>query len=374
MGRYPGAGWVPAGVLRGDAASAGLAPRDLCDGDDIRRGGAVRVDGRCFPAGTLVTGDRGQVPVETVRRGDRVLTHRGRFMPVRGIARWVAPTVTLHGHGHPGLRTTAEHPFLSVADAPAGLRRPPPGEAARARARGRVAAGAGTEWVPAAGLAGREWATPAAFPAADVPEVRTARGDGSRFVPDVSPELLELTGRWVTDGRLVGAGRILLATPPREVDTAVALLRSAGWRSVTVTRGLPASHVGVRSVAYARWLRAHLGDHPQLRQIPLWLLGAHEKYRQAFLDGYRSGGGRCQPARADGARTPGKPLAVGLYLLASSLEEGDPPGRLLGEHRYRRVDALTRADLAVPVHDLSVAEDESYVADGIVVRCAPSSG
>lgn len=36
----------------------------------------------CVPKGTLVVTSRGQVPIERVAVGDEVLTHRGRFMPV----------------------------------------------------------------------------------------------------------------------------------------------------------------------------------------------------------------------------------------------------------------------------------------------------
>ena len=315
-------------------------------------------NGWCFPAGTLITCDRGQVPIEAVRPGDRVLTHRGRYMPVTGITQRVAPVLTLHGRGHPGLRTTAEHPLLTLPEERSP--RMPPGDL--------PAPGPGREWVPAARMVGRRWATPAVFPAAEVPEVGALQGEGARFVPDTGPELLRVTGRWVADGRLVGAGRIVVAAHPRDADGVLAMLRDAGWRSITVTRDLPAKLISVRSMAFARWLRAHFGDHPHLRQVPPWLLGAHEKFRQAFMDGYRSGGERSLPERAGGGRGVARPLAIGLHLLASSLEEGDPPGRLLGDHRYRLVDALTPGGPEVQVHNLAVAEDESFVADGIVVH------
>lgn len=36
----------------------------------------------CFAAGTLITTDRGLVPIEDVKIGDSVFTHKRRFMPV----------------------------------------------------------------------------------------------------------------------------------------------------------------------------------------------------------------------------------------------------------------------------------------------------
>jgi Site-specific DNA methylase len=36
----------------------------------------------CFPAGTLVLTDKGYLPIETIKEGDTVLTHKGRWRKV----------------------------------------------------------------------------------------------------------------------------------------------------------------------------------------------------------------------------------------------------------------------------------------------------
>lgn len=70
---------------------------------------------RCFTAGHMITTDRGDVPIEAIVAGDRVLTHEGRFMPVERTRREAVKgqgyrIVTTSGKV---LTVTGEHPFLT---------------------------------------------------------------------------------------------------------------------------------------------------------------------------------------------------------------------------------------------------------------------
>jgi len=66
---------------------------------------------RCVVAGQRVSTARGLVPIEDVRVGDMVLTHRGRFRAVVATAsRFFSGTI----HDVGGLRVTGEHPILTV--------------------------------------------------------------------------------------------------------------------------------------------------------------------------------------------------------------------------------------------------------------------
>ena len=61
----------------------------------------------CFPAGTLITTDSGLVPIEDVRVGQMVLTHKSRWQKVLRIGgKFSERTIMLKGQGHPGLVTT----------------------------------------------------------------------------------------------------------------------------------------------------------------------------------------------------------------------------------------------------------------------------
>lgn len=75
----------------------------------------------CFPAGTPVVvrrpdGSAAGVPIEGVRVGDEVLTHRGRFRKVLATGSKVADTVLLRTDDGVGdaIECTPNHPFLSV--------------------------------------------------------------------------------------------------------------------------------------------------------------------------------------------------------------------------------------------------------------------
>ena len=66
----------------------------------------------CFVAGTMVLTADGHVPIEDVKIGTLVLTHRGRWRPVTAtMSRDAQATRRLRGHGFPDIVTTDEHPF-----------------------------------------------------------------------------------------------------------------------------------------------------------------------------------------------------------------------------------------------------------------------
>lgn len=76
---------------------------------------------RCILPGTPVTifrdGHTIQVPVETVKSTDRVLTHKGRFQPVECGTRDVCENITelyLHGRSKTPVRLTSDHKVLRV--------------------------------------------------------------------------------------------------------------------------------------------------------------------------------------------------------------------------------------------------------------------
>lgn len=74
----------------------------------------AQLDARtCFPAGTLVLTRRGEVPIEAVQVGDKVLTHLDRWRPVaETMARpYVGQIITVEA-GLLRVSATADHPFL----------------------------------------------------------------------------------------------------------------------------------------------------------------------------------------------------------------------------------------------------------------------
>lgn len=343
-----------------------------------------RVIRPCFPAGTLVTTAEGQQPIEEVSPGTLVLTHKGRWRRVTdGGLTGYSRLVTVKGHGA-ALTATPEHKVLSSEIA--------------AFERGRKQKLGAPEWTEASHLVGRAWAAPSVVAEApDTPELPTALN-------------WWIVGRWLGDGWTEGANsrsrpsRVSICCAHDEADDLESVLN--GWRRYE-------QRTTVRFVVHdadARdWLRRWFGVGAAGKQIPGWVLGLPAECRRDLLDGYVSADGSRRPyGPGDDAEqircgTVSERLAVSIRLLAASLghaasvgsrrqttetiegrkvsgqdwwsiewitspsrlvwsDEGD--GRLWS--RVRSVEESTQIE--VPVYNLNVEEDHSYVASGVIVK------
>src|SRR5262249_18317307 len=130
-----------------------LNPREIVPGGKLD---LLVASPECFPAGTLIFTEDGLKPIEQIPVRMNVLTHQRRWKPVTEVMRAVKDTVIVHGHGHFGLETTTDHPFL------ARQRRKhwPMSQ------RSGVWRWSAPEWKKASDLKGSFWATPTAFPPA----------------------------------------------------------------------------------------------------------------------------------------------------------------------------------------------------------------
>lgn len=346
----------------------------------------------CFPAGTLILTSRGLVPIEQVVSGDRVLTHRNRWREVVMTNSRTASTVIVRGKGHYGLETTAEHPFLT---------RQRKRRYTKANRNGVWTWEAEPVWRAAWRLAERRpsagrtfWATPIHVPEQAIPMAWSA-----------TAAFWWVVGRWVGDGyvdsRPRRGGVISIACNHAEADLLTPRLR-AGFNSVVWTkrRTRTASLIECRHRDLSEWLVTHFGKLAHGKKIPAWLLGAPREWRAAFLDGYISADGS-HTARKTEATTVSKALAIGVRLLAESLGHRVSLHKATARHNPiegRRVNvrdhyhlvwtdrperSFTGVDEAhawghvrqvrpgrqdVTVYNFSVEDDESYVADGIVVH------
>ena len=98
---------LPRAPIHGDVTT--LDGRALRGRVDLIAGGSP-----CFPAGALVTTERGYVPIEDLVPGDRVWTHEGRMRTVLNTQRKLHAEhlVRLDVSHHPrAIETTDEHPF-----------------------------------------------------------------------------------------------------------------------------------------------------------------------------------------------------------------------------------------------------------------------
>ena len=344
----------------------------------------------CFAAGTLILTARGLVPIEDVRVGDHVLTHLGRYRAVTRVMAKTADTVRLVGQGLTrGLEVTSEHPILTTT-------------------------GAGVQqWAAVSSIAldGRtRWATPTVFPASVVPPV-----GGPRPIHVEDPRFAWLVGRWLGDGSLrVRDGKsceTFVTCGKHEADD---LERNLTWvhhdcgtcppELTWSRRELRTAYVYANSHSeFARWLLEHFGQHAHGKTVPAWALGAPVEWRRALLDGYLSADGH-DNGRGWQAASVSKRLALGIRLLAESLghrvgltyshrdtwriegrtgharpqwsvqwlhsieRETAQTAIQFGWHSWGTVRSIEEGTVQTRVYDLTVDQDHSYVADGIVVH------
>jgi len=77
--------------------------------------------GICLPAGVPISTDSGIVPIDSIRVGDEVLTHRGRYRPVTELhtRMYTGPLYQIRVTGQPDLlEATEDHPILAVVRKP----------------------------------------------------------------------------------------------------------------------------------------------------------------------------------------------------------------------------------------------------------------
>src|SRR5262245_64824292 len=69
----------------------------------------------CFPAGTMISAIDGPKPIEEIREGDFVLTHRGRYRRVTETMRRESYLYRLKIEKMPAMRVTGGDHFISVS-------------------------------------------------------------------------------------------------------------------------------------------------------------------------------------------------------------------------------------------------------------------
>ncbi|MCW6003864.1 Hint domain-containing protein [Micromonospora sp. CPCC 205371] len=355
----------------------------------------VRTDGgrwpTCFVAGTLILTDRGLCPIEEIEPGQMVLTHRNRWRRVVAAKMTgISETVRIHGRGG-SVRCTPDHRFWSAEVYTEQSRIS--GRQKRVRKLGSP------EWTQAADLVGRATATPARVEPLPIP-----LPEGWEWA-DLPANFWWFVGRWIGDGwtDTTGAARVSICCGVSETEQLADALRETGWAWHQNGGGGGAARFRFSSPPLYAWLRQEFGTAAHNKRIPAWLLGADEDVRRAFLAGYVSADGWHGPHSSGRGRpstsvhTVSRSLALGTRLLAATLGHsatvhqghasqlskrptyrinwpeggpGEPYAQSWSDdsHLWGRVRRVELDEVAVPVYDLEVEEDHSFVADGFVVH------
>ena len=352
----------------------------------------------CFQAGTMIlTYERGFVPIEQVIVGDLVLTHLGRWRSVTSVmTRSDQPLRKIQAQGVPGVACTDEHPFYARG------RTQIPGT----RSKSSYRAFSDPDWLPASSV------TKDHFVSQVLPdEKRNDRHNESFWW---------IVGRYLADGwytkrynRPETSSRIYICASTKKADVLEARLRDYGFNPARQNASKKRKNV-VRFEISNRELYLFLkpfGKYAHGKTIPGFVFELPIAKVKSLMDGYLTGDGhREKNSRGSGShlsfRTVSKSLALGFSLLSqrafgvvasvrfekraatkviegrtvnqrpnyvAQIPERNRSGFIDGRYGWKKVKSnidFGRGD----VYNLSVEEDESYVADGAVVHnCQPFS-
>ena len=335
----------------------------------------------CFTAGHTVLCRRGLVPIEDVVVGDEVWTHAGRWKPVTAVMNRVAPTVRLRGQGHNAMVSTPDHPFYASQTVKTW------------NGNGYTRALRMPEWVHAAEMKGLRWATPTVVAGGDVPAA-------------LAPvECAYLAGLYVGDGHISRRPdrkclSVILSVNDRKRDIILPQLRATFGTVSDLAHGV-CRRLQLSRTEKAEALLEHFGEHAADKTIPTWLLGASDEWKHAFVRGVMDTDGWAKPSGEMRVTTVSRRLAVGLRLIFASLGYSTsldftkrPPtcvieGRTVKQrdtwtviarsakrsselrddnHAWGLVRSVSQESEGDRVFDITVADDHSFVCDGIVVH------
>lgn len=346
---------------------------------DIIAGGSP-----CFTAGTLVDTEEGYRPIEQVKVGDLVRTHRGRYMSVSETGGEVAPETTLlKVMGAPEFTTTPNHPFY-------------------VRKRSRV-------WNKELQKSERQWSAPEWVPAGELTtdhfvgfQIDQAGAEG------VGVDLAYLLGRWLGDGWIRDGKRkgrvnsqwwqVVICAGHHKADYLGEKIRAAGFRATKTTE-----RTVVKFVIHSKELVQRLegfGRYAHGKRIPGWVYRLPLEEQKSMWDGYFDADGTTHKDGTLKTVTVSEELAHGMARLARnvfrkavSVHKTKTPsttvieGRTVNQRDFYEVvvpsknrTAFVEDDWAwtpvrkvshggpAQVFNMSVEEDESYTAWGIAVH------
>lgn len=381
------------------------------DGKGLKGQHVLKIEmDECFPAGTLVTTRRGQVPIEAVEKGDQVLTHRNRWRPVIDTMTRERMTVKVRGQGHPGLVCSTNHKFWASRSEE---RYVPIGDRVQ---RMRTFSEAGP--VSAIELEGAYWCSPTTFPKVKGGSIPSLRGPGPKpagYAPVVdvaSSDTYWVVGLYLAEGCISGKSRsrpsLSFSIHQDEVAEVAARMTKIGLTPrgpYAIRTGLGVNFVFYSGVDEWRdWLERHFGTGSYDMQIAPWALGLPRACREELLAGLIYGDGFEDPDEryASGRMkltTVSRSLAVTARLLGLSLGysvsmywndlaervttirgreirgEGfyqvvfnaEGQGFEFENRRYTAVREVTELGGTETLYDLTVDEDHTFIAEGFVV-------
>jgi site-specific DNA-cytosine methylase len=356
----------------------------------------------CFPAGTLVLTEHGYLPIEEVGVGMKVLTHVGRWKRVLANGWHLSDTIKLSGQGHYGIESTPDHPYWG-AETVRHYPRYADGKRGSIRTLGEPT------WVPAKEMVGKRMALIGQVESLRVPEIPRPT-DRFAIQPEMNEDFWWMIGRWLADGWVRNGQRsqrpdgecwgqvYICAGYHNAAMVEERLNRVAEWQKFEERTVMK---FRLNRKGLANWINRQFGKGALNKGLPAWVFGMPEAHRISLMDGYFSADGW---TKKDGSRivtTVSKNLAFSMRLLAEGLDYATAlyfvpvaptkviEGRTVNQHNqyqvairkdkrtntlpgygcsWHKVRKVEPAQQMVPVYNLEVEQDNTYVVEGIVVH------
>jgi site-specific DNA-cytosine methylase len=350
----------------------------------------------CFAAGTLILTEQGYRDIASLSVGDRVLTHLGRWRPVTAIMqRDHAELRRIKAQGVPEIITTDEHPFFARKQTRFNSRLK--GVPFFMRTFGEP------EWISAENLSKDHY----------IAQVLPAES-----ISEYQPAFWWLVGRYLADGwtttrasrsKELQTGRmpygVVICCSHAEAAMLYKKIRDAGYHASEVKeRTVTKFHIA--SIQLYHFL-APFGKYAYGKVLPGSILSLDTENAKALLEGYISGdGSRDRINHTWSITTTSKALALSVALLAQraygviasvrrcrvkkqtsiegrtvqqrdfyivTIPDRNRSGFIEGSYGWKLVRTSEPCGNGT-VYNISVAEDESYLADGAAVHnCQPFS-
>ncbi|HLA47520.1 MAG TPA: ribonucleotide reductase N-terminal alpha domain-containing protein [Thermoplasmata archaeon] len=352
----------------------------------------------CFAAGTAVSTIAGPKPVEEIVVGDLVLTHQGRYRRVVATMHREAPVHRIKIHRLPAMFATEEHPFLT-----------PDG------------------WVKARDLMGRHVRVGGAAEPVTRTEIEfegEVEGDlvhrrkagrsemslarhrvlGTRSLQikpvkarvQLDEEIGWFFGMYLAEGEInpkLRAVRFTLGLHEEAIAAQLmAILRErfALDSEITHVVNAPTSWLSVRvhSKIFCEWLAGEFDRGFASKKLPEWIHATPPEFRAGLLRGVADGDGTHVNANQTRVTLSNEPLVRQLFELAVGL--GKTPAMkpvympraatarpwsitIGGRPMYVRegaylVESVEPVEGVTTVYNLEVEEDNTYVANGVIVH------
>jgi DNA (cytosine-5)-methyltransferase 1 len=376
----------------------------------------------CFPKGTLVLTDKGYMPIEEVSSGMKVLTHKGRWRKVTATGSKLGETVILKGN-HYGLECTPNHPIYSSGE------RKDYSCLENDKHRNQILLTDEKDWIPAGEMKGHLWGVPNHADALPIPSPIYSSWKEKKC-PPLSEKLFYFVGRWLGDGWVCNGqragrpdgetyGKIFLCDSYDKEEELIKTVRAVSKR-YTIEHARTGVKISFCSRVFTEWLTDNFGQYASGKTLPAWVFGMQESWRAALLkglldseplqskgsalmfverisDGYKVKNHECEyrittvsKRLAESVRllgemqgysttvffvkTPdttvieGRTIRQKDYYTVELVRSAKKPHLSDNLHGWYRVRSVTPTHEVKPVYNLTVEEDNSYIADGIAVH------